>query len=193
MTALAGPSRMLGTLAPHAQRLFRGGLAGGFAAMALYIAGEAMLGGSAVNGSLFEKATIFGTLVGASCALVGALAMPPALPPPEPAAPEHAPTESVLRMATRAELWIARARRYLIVGGVCAGVVWIPLMAFGLTEGRGEAIWVARVTSTAGVVAFLAVALLWWRRVVEIGRELREWRARVARLRGIEREILAEP
>lgn len=193
MPGSTGLRGMIPTLAPQASRLFRGGLAVGLGATALYVLAGQAVGGEALDGSLLAPILVFTTLAGALFALLGALAMPPTLPPAEPQAPEHAPTESVLRMAARAELWIARARRYLLLGGIAAGVVWTPLMVFGLTQGRGEGIWVARVTTTAGAIAFLAVALLWWRRVVEIDRELREWRLRIAKLQGLEKELLAGP
>lgn len=187
-------SDMLAPLAPHARNLFRGGFAVGFGAFAVYLLLGQTIGGEALDPSWGGRALAIVALLAALATVLGGLAMPSATAPVAPPAPEEAPAESFLRLAARAETWIERARRYILYGGLFAGVVWLPLMLFGLTGGKGGPAFVPlRILSIAGFVAFSAVAILWWRRVVEIDRELREWRTRVAKLRAIESELLAEP
>lgn len=193
MPTIAGAHGVFPSLAPHASRLFRGGLLVGFASFGLLILAGEVVGGEALTRSAFARASVAVSLLGGVAAVVGALAMPPTLPPPPEVGEERSPTESFLRIARRAEAWIERARRYLILGGLFGGVVWLPLVVFGLTAGRGSSVWMLRVVSVAAAFAFVSVAVLWWRRLVEMDRELREWRSRIASLQGIEKELLAEP
>lgn len=185
---------MFGPLAPHARLLFRGGLVGGLGSFALYLVAGNAMGGEVLDRSILSPILVGGAFLGGIATLLGALAMPPALPLPPERAAEETPTEAYLRLAERAEAWISRARRYIIIGGIFGGIVWIPLMLFGLFAGpSGDASRPVRFLALGGSFAFAAVAVLWWRRVMEIDRELRAWRTRVSKLRAIEADLLAEP
>jgi hypothetical protein len=122
-------------------------------------------------------------LAGVAAMAVGAVKAGP-VPHGGAAAEDMTPSESFLRLAVRAEEWIARARRYLLLGGLFAGLVWLPVMWFGLTAHyRGDGEVTVRVLAFAGIVAFLACALLWLKRVREMDADLRAWRTRIAALR----------
>lgn len=178
----------------HSRALFRGGLFAGFASFGLYLAFGQIAGGEAVDASPLGRILVLASFAGAIATLAGALLLPRALIYEPPRSAEGSSSEAFLRLAERAEKWIERARRYILLGGLFGGVVWIPLMLFGLFAGPpGDASFDGRVLSIGGTLAFVAVAILWWRRVVEIDRELRQWRSHMARLRSIETSLLAEP
>lgn len=102
-------------------------------------------------------------------------------------------TEAYLRLAQKAETWIARARLYLALGGLFGALVWIPSMVFGLTAPyRGDGETMMRLASAAGLLAFIACAIVWSKRFREINGDLQAWRRELAGLQGIEADLLGD-
>jgi hypothetical protein len=179
---------------PRGRLLFRAGLLGGLASFALFFLATVL---GADDGSAFTPANLTFVLLTVACGglmVAGAATMPSELvraPPPQPGESSH---ESFLRIARRAEGWIDRSRRYLLVGGAFAAMAWLPLMAFCFVVSIHTAdVILMRALGVAGVLAFTAVAILWWRRLREVDAELREWRGRIDGLRRIEEALLSEP
>ena len=179
---------------PMRLRPFGLGVAVSLAAFVLTLAYVGFSGAARPFSTLPANLLLVVLLGGAALSLYGALrdgrasTLPPAPQPGETAA------ESFLRLAERAEGWLARTRRYLLAGGLGSLLLWYPILSLGLfTRARGDGVAWGRWASVGALVILVAFTLLWVRRLREVTAELREWRARLDRLRGIEADLLADP
>jgi hypothetical protein len=98
-------------------------------------------------------------------------------------------------MVEPAGAWLERTRRYLIVSGVLGALVWYPVLvpwAWSLAREGSLLVWSPWIAS-AGIALFLVgMSALWIAHYRRLDREIREWRARLARLKVEERAIIDE-
>jgi hypothetical protein len=103
--------------------------------------------------------------------------------------------EALLRLAERSEAWLSRTRRYLLLAGVLGVVLWYPfLVPLVWSAGRDlvPAPWGSWLLAGLAALLLATLTFLWARALHQLDRDLDAWRAKVARLRLRERELLAE-
>ena len=136
--------------------------------------------------------------LGATLALGGGLLWGRArrAPPPAPGDGDGAGTaETLYRLATRSEAWLARTRRYVLISGPVGVFLWYPVLvpwAWRLGREASGAAWMPWALAGATLLLLVGLTALWAREFLRLDRELAAWRAQLAELRRREETLLAE-
>ena len=103
--------------------------------------------------------------------------------------------ETLRVMAERAEAWLARTRRYVLISGPLGIFLWYPvLIPWAWRAGRegSTSAWMPWALATGALLFLAGLTLLWAREFLRLDRELAAWREQLAELKRREDALMAE-
>jgi hypothetical protein len=98
---------------------------------------------------------------------------------------ETSAIETMMRLAELGGAWLERTRRYLLVAGAAAALLWAVVLVQVAHGGHG-----LTPPAVALLIAMAALTALLAREAVRISRDLREWRGRVEGLHALQETIV---